>query len=126
MSCSRCWVKTRGLCDLCSSPPRCLKDSETPACMGVYISLMMEGEKESSELLYFFVFPFLLPKFKKVSHRRLLCISQEHSALVFPVADELQLSCQSHGAATARQCRGDLALGSLYTSVNRTEEISFT
>lgn len=58
MSCSGCWVKTRGLCDLCSSPPRCLKDSETPACVGVYISLMMEREKKSSELLYFFVFPF--------------------------------------------------------------------
>lgn len=55
-------------------------------CVWVYISLMMEGEEESLYLLYFVLFFFLLPKFKKVSHRRLLGSSLEHAALVFLVA----------------------------------------
>ncbi|OPJ83652.1 hypothetical protein AV530_006514 [Patagioenas fasciata monilis] len=40
---NRCWVNKCELCDLCSSPPRCLKDFEAP---------------------------LHLAKFQKVSHRR--------------------------------------------------------
>lgn len=55
ISCSRCQVNKCGFCDLCSSSPRCLNDSEAPLHMRVceYVSLMMEGEKESLYLFYF-------------------------------------------------------------------------
>lgn len=125
ISCNRRWVNKCGPCDLCSIPPRRLKGSEAPlhACVHVYVSLMMEGEKESLHLLHFF--SPQLPEFQQVSHRGLLCSSRERAALVFPVADSLQLSCQSERASPERQCRGDPAPGSLYASVNRTEDISF-
>lgn len=107
ISCSRCQVNKCGFCDLCSSSPRCLNDSEAPLHMRVceYVSLMMEGEKESLYLFYFSPSSlFNLLSFRKFHTEE--CSSWECAALVFPVADWLQLSCQSNRASPERQCRG--------------------
>lgn len=97
--------------------------------MCVRISQFNEGRAEGKftlVLLLHLLLPFQLPTFQKVSHTRLLCSSWECAALVFPVAAGLQLSCQSKRASPERQCRGDPAPSSLFASVDRTEEISFT
>lgn len=128
ISCSRCWVNKCGLCDLFSSPPRCLNDSEAPLHVCVCVCQYNDGRGEG-KFIFVLLLPLLrfqLPKFQKVPRRRLLCSSWDCAALVFPMADWLQLSSQSKRASPERQCRGDPAPGSLYASVDRTEEISFT
>lgn len=59
------------------------------ACMCVGVHQFNDGRGRGKfifALLRVFFFFFLLPKFKKVSHRRLLGSSLEHAALVFLVA----------------------------------------
>lgn len=80
--------------------------SSAHAC--VWICQFNDGRGEGKFILVLLLplLPFQLAKFQKVSHRRVLCSSWECAALVFPVADWLQLSCQSNRASPERQCRG--------------------
>lgn len=69
ISCSRCWVNKCGLCDLCSSPPRCLNDSEAPLHVCVCVCQFNDGREEGKFILVLLLplLSFQHPKFQKGS-----------------------------------------------------------